>query len=195
MSHKQVVLFSLLALASIFSGLTFGLLDIFGFVDGRHTISFSLLGISAMLLYISLITVFILNISHNNRIYSFIALASLLFGVTFFLMNLNPLLSFLATVSYFYLLLYAFQSTTERFALYIKFSPKEIFFPVLKKSLLCVLVILSFLAYGQSKRLVSQNSLITPLLVKTFFKPAVTMINQQINAQLKTYVGETLATL
>lgn len=192
MSHKQIGLFFLLALSAIFSGLTLGLLDVFGFIDGRYAMSIALLLGAMILLYISLVSLFLLDLFETNRTYTFILCASILFGITFFLMNLNLLLALLAMMSYFLLLLYVGQSTAERFNLYIKFSPRYIFFPVLKQSVFCLLIILTFLAYGQSKKLVSQNALVSPTLVRTFIKPAVGMVNQQINSQLRSEFGDVL---
>ncbi len=195
MNVKQGVLFAILGLSSIASGMTFGLLDIFGFVDGRHAISFSLLGFSIVLLYVSLISIFILNISHTSRMQSIILIGTALFSVTFFFMNLNPIVTVLAALSYFLMLSYAFRSTTKRFELFVRFSPKEIFFPVLRDSFLYLLIITSLVAYSQSQRLLSQSSLITPTIAGLVLKPAVRTLNQQINAQIKSEVGDELALL
>lgn len=195
MTHKQMFLFTVLAVTSIFSGLAFGLLDVFGFIDGRHTISLTLLLMSAILLYVSLITVFLLNIGHSEKIHSYIIFSAILFGITFFFMNLNPLLTALSLVSYYMLLQYSSRSTTSRFNLFVRFSPREIFFPILRNSFFYILIMLSLLAYGQSRKLLSENSLITPDIVRIVMKPSVSILSQQINSQLQSEVGETLAKL
>jgi hypothetical protein len=195
MSNKQILLFSIFAVASIFSGLTFGLLDVFGFIDGRHTVSFTLLTSGAILLYISLICVFLLDIAHTRKIYAYTIVSSIFFGCTFFIMNMNPFLSCIATLSYYALLHYASYSTTQRFNLYIRFSPKEIFFPVLKNSFFYILIMLSLLAYGQSQKLISEHSLITPDMLRVFVKPSVVLLTQQINSQLHSELGPALATM
>jgi hypothetical protein len=195
MTRKQYLLFFILAFSSILSGATFGLLDVFGFIDGRHTISFSLLLASAVLLYFSLISIFLLEIAHSKKITTYVLVVSLLFGVTFFLMNLNILLTPIAVLGYFFLLLYAAESSSKRFNDFVRFIPQEIFFPVLKNSFLYILVMLSLLVYGQSRKLIAAKSLITPEIVHIIIKPSVAMLNQQVNNQLQSEVGETLAKL
>lgn len=195
MTHKQVLLFFILSLASILSGATFGLLDVFGFIDGRHTISFTLLIGSAVLLYVSLICVFLLDIAHSRKITSYLLVSSLFFGITFFLMNLNVLLTGIAIVGYCVLLLHSSKSIARRFNDFVRFIPQEIFFPVLRNGFLFILILLSLLAYGQSQKLITQNTLITPNIVRIIIKPSVTMLNQQVNSQLQSEVGDTLAQL
>lgn len=195
MSRKQVFLFFLLALSSIFSGSTFGLLDVFGFIDGRHAISFTLLITSGVLLYISMISIFLLDIAHTKKSSMFIVLSSVLFGITFFLINLNILISALAVVSYYLLLHYASRTTEQRFNDFVRFKPEEIFFPALRNSYLFILIMLAFLAYGQSQKLISTQSLITPHIVQLAMKPGISVINQQLNSQLQSEVGGTLAQL
>src|SRR3989344_2836946 len=60
MARKHILLFTILAICSIASGAVFGLLDLFGFVDGRHTLSLALLVFAALLLYITLLTLFLI---------------------------------------------------------------------------------------------------------------------------------------
>lgn len=195
MTHKQVLLFFTLSIASILSGATFGLLDVFGFIDGRHAISFTLLVGSAVLLYISLISVFLLDIAHPHKITSYLLVSSLFFGITFFLMNLNILLAVIAVIGYCLLLLHSSRSISRRFNDFVRFIPQEIFFPVLRSGFLFVLILLSLLAYGQSQKLITEHTLITPNIVRIIMSPSVAMLNQQVNSQLQSEVGETLTQL
>jgi hypothetical protein len=110
-------------------------------------------------------------------------------------MNLNILLTPIAVLGYFLLLLYAAESSSKRFNDFVRFIPQEIFFPVLKNSFLYILVMLSLLVYGQSQKLIAAKSLITPEIVHIIIKPSVAMLNQQVNNQLQSEVGETLAKL
>lgn len=51
------------------------------------------------------------------------------------------------------------------------------------------MVVLALLAYSQSKVLVSQNSLISPQMIKTISHPIVITLNKQLNAELKAQLG------
>jgi len=189
MSQKKLALFILLSLLSIGSGAVFGLLDLFGFIDGRHTLSFSLLLISIFDIYLITITVFLLNFAQQNRVVLFFIIASLLFSTTFFLMNLNILLTITSSIIFFIFLWCAYSTSRNRSQLFISFSPREIFFPVIKTSFLYFMVVLALLAYSQSKVLVSQNSLISPQMIKTISHPIVITLNKQLNAELKAQLG------
>ena len=184
MSSKKIALFIALAILSILAGAVFGLLDIFGFVDGRHALSLTLLVGAVFLIYAILIVAFLLNFAKRNRIYTFFLIASLLFGLTFFFMNLNPVLSLLATLLFGAFLVHVYSASVGRSKLFITFSPRELFFPILRSSFIFFLILLSVLTYTQSQKLISQNSLISPNMISFISKPTIFMVNQQLNSQL-----------
>lgn len=184
MSPKKTALFVSLAISSILAGASFGLLDIFGFVDGRHTLSLRLLLASAGIVYVILVLTFLLNFASKSRIYIIFALSTIFFATTFFMMSLNPILTGLAASMYFIFLMYVYTASNKRASLYIRFLPHEVFFPILKASLSFVLILLAVLAYTQSQKLVSHNSLITPTIIELSSKPTIAMLNKQINSQL-----------
>ena len=186
MSHKKLALFSFLSILSIVSGAVFGLLDVFGFVDGRHALSLTLLIFSIVIMYFITITVFLLNFVTRNRILPFFGIASLLFATTFFLMNLNPFLTFTSSILYLVFLFYSYDTSGKRAKMFISFSPKEIFFPIIKTSFLYFMIVLALLAFVQSKKLVSQNSLVNPTFIKIVSRPMIITLNKQINSQLQT---------
>ena len=185
MSTKKSALFIVLAVISIFSGAVFGLLDIFGFIDGRHALSFTLLLSAAVLTYVALVTAFLLNFAQRNRVYTFFIIASVLFGLTFFIMNLNFILTIIATLIYLAFLVYVYSASVRRSHLFTSFSPRELFFPILRSSFTYFLIIMAILSYTQSQRLISENSLVSPNLVRIVSRPTILMVNQQINAQLQ----------
>lgn len=174
----------ILSLSSIMSGAVFGLLDVFGFIDGRHTLSLSLLLGAAGLTYISLVTVFLLNFAKKSRIVPFLLVSSALFAITFFFMNLNFILTFLSSLVYMIFLVYVYSASVRRSELFVKFVPQEVFFPILRKSFTFILVVLAIMTYSQSQKLISNNSLVSPGLVNYASKPSIYFVNQQINSQL-----------
>jgi len=194
MARKHIILFTILAICSIASGAVFGLLDLFGFVDGRHTLSLALLVIAAILLYITLLTLFLMELSNNKRERTFFLIVTALFAITFFLMSLHPVLTLLASLAYYLFLLYTHSATISRSHLYIRFSPREIFFPILRRSFTYFLILLALLTYSQSQRLVSENALISPAIVRTVMKPSIFMLNQQINSQLSSVLSSQVFT-
>lgn len=186
MSQKKIILFLILAITSILSGASLGLLDFFGFIDGRHELSFFILGFSIALLYVSIITTFILNFAPENRIYTFLLVSTVLFGVPFFFMSLSLTHTFITSGEYFLFLLYAYKASYDRSKLFITFSPDRIFFPVLKQSLTMILILFSLFTFFQSQKLIAKQSLITPDLIGYVSKPAIAMFNKQVNASLST---------
>lgn len=185
MLDKKIILFTLLALLSIALGGILGLLDIFGFIDNRHGLSIALFTLSLLTVYFVTITVFIFDFIESGRIAMAFILSSLLFGITFFLMNLSIILAVFATILFFTFLFYVYSSSKSKAANQIKFSPDEIFLPIVKNGTFYLLVIVSAIAFTQSKSLVSQNTLVKPELVKILVKPAVKVLNSQVNSQVQ----------
>ncbi len=185
MLDKKIVLFTLLALLSIAFGGILGLLDIFGFIDNRHGLSIALFTFSLLTVYFITITVFIFDFIESGRIAMAFILSSLLFGVTFFFMNLNLMLSIFSALLFFTFLFYVYTSSKNKAANHIKFSPDEIFLPIVKNGTFYLLVIVSAIAFTQSKSLVNQNNLVKPELVKILAKPAVKVLNSQVNSQVQ----------
>jgi len=185
MFDKKTALITLLAVLSVAAGGAFGLLDIFGFVDGRHGLSLAFFGLSILIIYFAIITIFILNFAEPSKIaVSFVGVA-ILFGVTFFLMNLNLVLSIFATLLYFAFLQYAFGASRQRSQNQIVFTPQDIFLPVLRNGILYFLILTSAIAFAQSRQLISKNSLVHPTLIRTISRPAVYTLNKQLNSQIQ----------
>ncbi len=192
MKPKIVSLYVLIGLSSFFAGGVFGLLDIFGFIDGRHALSFQLLFLSAALVYSIVVSTFLLNYALKTSVHPFFALCSLLFGIPFFIMNSNVLLAILSMVVYYAFLLYTFTGSHKRSLLYIKFIPTELFFPVLKASFTFFLIFLALITYSQSHDRVMKNNLVSPELISILSKPTIYMLNQQINNQLYSGTSATI---
>lgn len=188
--HKKTVLFILLCILSITAGAAIGLLDLFGFIDGRHTLSLSFFIISFLSIYAITIVVFLLNFAEKQRNHSFFILAGSFFAMTFFLMNLDILLTLLTSVFYLIFLYYSFEESHKRSRMFVKFLPREIFFPVMKKSFLYIMIVLSLIAFVQSKKLISENSLFSPSFVRILIRPTVMTINKQLGAQLQSQLGD-----
>jgi hypothetical protein len=190
MFDKKIILFTFLALLSITAGGILGLLDIYGFVDGRHELSFSLFALSLFTVYFITITVFLLDFVESGRIAASFIIGALLFGITFFLMNLSIILSVFATLLYFSFLLYIYTASKKKAQNQIKFSPDEIFLPIVRNGTLYLLILVSAIAFTQSRHLIERNSLVKPTLLKTIFKPAVIMLNSQINSQTQQQIKQ-----
>lgn len=189
MQSKKMSLSIVLGISSLLAGGVFGLLDILGFVDGRHALSFSLLLISSGLLYVTLVSTFLLNFVGVNRLRGLFVLSCILFGIPFFIMNSNILLAILASLLYFSFLMYVYTASHDRSLLFIRFSPRELFFPILKGSFTFFLILLAVLTFTQSQKLVSHNSLVSPELIRMISKPTIFMLNQQINSQMQSGVS------
>lgn len=189
MSHKKLALCIVLAGSSVFAGSVFGLLDIFGFVDGRHTLSLSLLLASAGLLYATLVTTFLMNYVERDYVQEVFIGSSILFGIPFYAMNPHVPIAILATLLYLTFLMYVRSASHQRSTLFIRFSPRELFFPILRGSFTFFLILLAVMAFTQSQKLVSHNSLVSPSLIRLISKPTIFMLNQQINAQMHSGVS------
>lgn len=185
MSKKKIALFVLMSVISMFSGAVFGLVDLFGFIDGRHTLSLTLLAAAAILTYLGLVNIFLLNFTQKSRVHTFLFIATIFFGVSFFVTRLDIILTLLTSIAYFIFFTYAYSASVERSRFFVQFKPREIFFPILRSSFTYFLIILTLLTYIQSQRLISENTLITPGLIRFASRPTVVMLNQQINSQLQ----------
>lgn len=184
MTGKKISILVVLGLSAAFTGATLGILDIFGFIDGRHALSFTLLLLTALFLYISLISVFLLDFADKKETYLSLFAVSALFFISFFVVNQHIILSSITALSYALFLNYSYTETLKRARLYIRFVPREIFFPILKKGFTYFLVLMAILAYTQSQKLISENSLVSTSLIRLATKPTILMLNQQINSQL-----------
>jgi hypothetical protein len=184
MSGKKISILVVLGISAIFTGAALGILDIFGFIDGRHALSFSLLLLTAFSLYISLISVFLLDFTDRRQTYTYLSVISALFFVSFFIVNQHILLSLVTAFSYALFLNYSYTQTLKRAKMYIRFVPREIFFPILKRGFTYFLILMAILAYTQSQKLISENSLVSTSLIRMATKPTILMLNQQINSQL-----------
>lgn len=184
MSGKKISILVILGISAIFTGAALGILDIFGFIDGRHTLSLSFLLLTALSLYISLISIFLLDFINLKQTYTYLSVISALFFVSFFIVNQHILLSLITALSYALFLNYSYTQTVKRAKLYIRFVPREIFFPILKRGFTYFLILMAILAYTQSQKLVSENSLVSTSLIRMATKPTILMLNQQINSQL-----------
>lgn len=184
MTGKKISILIVLGICAIATGATLGILDIFGFIDGRHALSFTLLFLTAFFLYFSLISVFLLDFTDKKQIYTYLSLISALFFVSFLAVNQHIVLSFITALSYGLFLNYSYTQTLKRARLYIRFVPREIFFPILKRGFTYFLILMALLAYTQSQKLISENSLVSTSLIRMASKPTILMLNQQINSQL-----------
>lgn len=185
MSGKKIALFTILGLSSMFMGAIFGLIDIYGFIDGRHELSIKLILSGILFMYISLITVFILNFAPSNRVYTFFTFATILFALPFYIMQTNLLMTLLSAAAYAGFLGYAYNESLKRSKLFITFQPREIFFPVLRNSFTFLMILLAIVAYSQTRVLISQNSLIHPDLVRIVSKPSIYLMNKQFESPIQ----------
>ena len=184
MKGKKISILVILGISAIFTGASLGILDIFGFIDGRHTLSLTLLLLTAFFIYVSLISVFLLEFTDRSQSLTFLSVISSLFFVSFFVVNQHILLSLITALSYAIFLWYSYTATIARSRMYIRFVPREIFFPILKKGFTYFLILIAILAYTQSQKLISENSLVSTSLIRLASRPTILMLNQQINAQL-----------
>lgn len=184
MNGKKISILVVLGISAIATGATLGILDIFGFIDGRHALSFTLLLLTALFLYLSLVSVFLLDFTDRRQTYTLLSIIAGTFFISFFVVNQHILLSLVTTVSYTLFLTYSYTQTLKRSRLYIRFVPQEIFYPILKRGFTYFLMLMAILAYSQSQILISENSLVSTSLIRLASKPTIVMLNQQINSQL-----------
>lgn len=189
MSGKKTFLFVSLSLLSVTAGGVLGLLDVFGFIDGRHELSFIFLGLSIFVIYLILVNIFILNFARRSRIGAIFVAATFFFGITFYLVNLSAILAIFSTLAYLLFLIYALSATSKRSANQIKFVPSEIFLPVLRNSFLYLLIIFAAIAFTQSQQRVSNNNLINPELVRIVARLPIYSLNQQVNNQISSQLN------
>ncbi len=185
MTSKKIFLAGLLCFSSILLGGALGALDFFGFLGGDHGLNLTLLIAAVLFTYLTLICVILLDFSGREHYVSIFGLSSVFFGFTFFLVNLNFVLSLGLSSTFFLFLIYVFQSSSKRAAMFVRFNPSEIVGPVLKKSLMVLVIMFAALNFAQTQDRLSENNLITPGMVGIISKPFITTFNQQFSSSLQ----------
>ncbi len=186
---KITLVIGLLSLTLVLS-YTLGKLDFFGFLSGRHALNFILLVSSFLLWHLISIVVFLLDLDrsqHRERVY--LAVGSI-FGVLFFTINQDILISLLSTFFFFFFLLYTNRALQDREKLFVKFAPKEILFPVIRSGFIFLLIMLAIMGYWQTLERAKKTNLLSPDILKLLSRPGVVIVNRQLGAQLQTQLGD-----
>ena len=189
---KKIILLAFLSFTAIALGGTLGALDLYGFVNGQHAINAILLGASLLLLYLAMILVFILDFSDKRYLNHAYIFVSFFFGFTAFMVTKNPLLALGYSIIFFAFLLYCYQKSWQRSKLFVKFTPSEIFFPVLRSAFFYIFLLLALLIYLQTQNRIADQNLVNPRIVKTISQPIIGIINSQINSQIQTQFQDQL---
>lgn len=185
MKRSEGILYSIISIASLVAGGTFGLLDIFGFIDGRHTLSIQLLLLAALLVYVQVISTFFLNFIDKPVSRYFFAAQGIVFASVFVILNTSFQLALFSGIIYGLFLFYTHVQSHARSQLFIRFQPIEIFFPILKTSFTFFLIFLSLIAYFQSRSKILTNTLVSAEVIHVISKPSVYLVNRQLNGQLQ----------
>ncbi len=190
MREKKIVLSVLLLFLSSCFGYTLGKLDFFGFISGRHALNlFYLLSAFATWHLIALIT-FILDFAEKKNLQLVFLSAASTFALTFFMVSRGIFSTLLNSIVFFIFLFYTYSTTYLRAALFVKFSPLDILFPVLRQGFLFLLIIFAVLGYVQAQQATKENTLLTKESLRTLSRPAVFILNKQLGAQLQAQLGD-----
>ncbi|MFS8159266.1 MAG: hypothetical protein ACMG6E_03470 [Candidatus Roizmanbacteria bacterium] len=191
MFTKTKVLYFLLALLSLANGYVLGKLDFFGFLDGRHTISFSFFGLSILFSYLITIVIFLLDFSKVKNTAFMVGIATLSLMATFFLASAEIIPTVYLGLIYLAFLYYTYSEVRKRSLLFVHFSPKDIFFPVMKNALIFMLAFFAALSYFRTEKLVSSNRLFAPEILGPITKPIVILVNKELTRQFNTQLKKT----
>lgn len=184
MSTKKVSLFFLLSFFSILNGGFLAYLDFFGFFNGQHAINLIILIGLLISIYLSTITIFILDFSDKHDLAKIFTTVSLFFGLTFFVINKDSFMAISTVLIYFVFLYYIYITSARRENLFIKFSPRELFSPVIRKSFFYIVLLLVLVSFFQTRLKLEHNNLVSPQLVVLFTKPSVAILNRQVGGKL-----------
>ena len=194
MHNKKLLLFALLSLLTILFSFTLSQLDLFGFLDGRNTISFTYLILTLVFSYAIMLVVFILDFSDKKNLIKAYVGQALLFGLIYAISSFDITLSFLNSAIYYALLNFINTQGTKRSKLFIKFIPSEIFFPVLRKAFLFIVIFFAITNFFRTHSLISSDSLLTPSITRYVTRPIILILNKQIGAQLEQQLGDRFQT-
>lgn len=167
-----------------------GRLDFFGFLDGRHFISFTLLLGTLITGYFLNFGTFLIDLTRDRHEHSIYWFSALIFVATFAFVKGSLITAILSSILFVCFLLIISRETRKRLDIFVKLVPSELFFPVLRKGILFILGMFAILNFFQSQAKLENNALITPELVKTITKPFVSVFNKQLESQLKQQLGD-----
>lgn len=194
MREKKIVLSIFLLLLSFCFGYTLGKLDFFGFISGQHTLNlFYLLSAFIAWHFIALIT-FILNFADKRNLQAVFLFSALAFAMMFFAITRDIFSTLLNAVVFFIFLFYTYLTTYLRAKMFVKFSPQDILFPILRQGFLFLLIIFATLGYFQAQKAARENSIVTTESLRTISKPLVYALNKHLGAQLQKQLGDKFET-
>lgn len=188
MSRKKIGLLILLALFSIVLGGVLGTFNFYEILTGDRFLNISLFILSLFIAYLASILIFLLGYSDNKNLTKAYMFVSFFFGLTFYFVTTDLIISVINAIVYFLFLYYLYTSTLLRSSLFVKFLPEEIFFPSLKRSFFYLIVLYSLISFMQTHQKVTENSLITPRLVRVVLEPVVSIVDKQLSAQIQSQI-------
>lgn len=189
MRNKKLFISSLLIIFSSLFGIILGKIDFFGFLDGRHALHLTLLVLSIITAYIITILVFIIDFSDKKNLIIVYIASSIFFMIFYFTADTNFFGTVTAGFVFLFFLNFINTETQKRAQLFVKFIPQELFFPVLKKAVLFLIILFAIANFFQSQKIISENGIISPYIVKYVSRPIVVFFNNQISLQLRQQLG------
>jgi len=161
-------------------------LDFFGFLTGKHSINLHYLFYCLVLWYLVSFIVFLLDFSDQKNLVLVFLGGTTAFFFGSVLQKTFQLFPTLLNAFFFYLFLFYLQFfTKQRARLFVKFSPQEIFLPIVRSSFIFFLIILGINSYFQGQNFKYPTSLISPASLYPFVKPIAITLNQQLGSQIQ----------
>lgn len=185
MRQKKLAIVITLAFLSILQAGVLGKLDFFGFLDGRHQISTSLFILSLLIGYLTTISVFLIEFSQKHRLRLVFLGCSVLFTITFFIVNGSFEISAVTGLLFVGYLLIAHNLVHKRSKVYVRFSPTDVLTPVVRASFTFILALFATLNFFSAQVKVNENALFAPKIVRPLTKPVVQIVNKQLTLQMR----------
>lgn len=185
MSKKTLFLIFSLSFSSIILASSLALLDLYGFLDGRHALNLALLIIALVGCYTIVIIVFLLEFCSEKDLTAICLMVSIAFSIVFFVINKNPLTASIISPFFFFFLFYIYHTSLARYKIFAKFMPRDILDPVVKRSFIFLLIFFALISFFRVSKRISQNTLVTSPLLKVVEVPIVTTLSNYFSRELK----------
>lgn len=188
MSKHKITFNILIALLSLLLAILLGLVDFFGFLSGDHTLNFIYLTLSLVIWHLLGLTLFLQNLD-KQRQESVYLVAAVLFGAVFFIFNHSYLSALLSASAFFLFQIYTERALSKRAKLFVKYSTREIVFPIIRRGFLFLMLILVVVGFFQGQRRAQDKGIISPYMVRVISKPLIPILNKQFSNQIQQQIG------
>ena len=182
MFTKKNILLSLLYIFSITLGFTLGKVNLFELISGAVKLNLLLFILAVVLVFFTSICLFLLEMTKEDKMYMIYTLASLAFGLSFFIASLNVISTLLTPLVYFWFLQFTYSQSSARALILTKFLPGEIFMPVLRQSFTYLLI------YHRYNR--SGNKINKSIIYERIFRDSIACLDEAYECKENKEVGE-----